>query len=134
MAIVGIEFMGNQKTEQSGLDAVLAFESKEGRSWSKRVSKCGYDIITAKPDGSDERHIEVKATSKDRFTFRWLEELEQQALKADDRFYLYLVTKAGSCSPRVFVYDRNRLNELSPKAITHYVYVFPKSDFLPENV
>ncbi len=121
--------MANQITELSGIKAVIEFETKQGRTKCERVSKCGYDLVTSTIDGADERHIEVKATSKDRFTFRWLEELEQQAAWQDERFYLYLVTGAGTKKARVLIYDRTMLSERFSKVITHYQYVFPRSDF-----
>ena len=121
--------MANLDTEKIGLDVVTAHEKREGRVTVSRVRGCGFDLVSKREDGSDERHIEVKTTAKDRFTFRWLEALEQQALESDDRFFLYLVTDVGSDSPRVLVYDRERLRERFSEAITHHVYVFPKADF-----
>ena len=121
--------MANLDTEKIGLDVVIAYEKGEGRVSVSRVRGCGFDLVSKKEDGSDERHIEVKTTAKDRFTFRWLEALEQQALESDDRFFLYHVTDVGSDSPRVLVYDRKKLKERFSEAITHHVYVFPKADF-----
>lgn len=120
--------MDNREIEECGIAAVKEYEKKAGRSVCKRVCKCGYDLITKKVDGTDERHIEVKSTSKDRFTFRWFEELENEASRKDG-FFLYLVTNAGTDAQRVFEYDREKLNKRFSEAITHYVYVFPKSDF-----
>ena len=123
--------MANPDIEENGLNAVIAHENAAGRTSISRVRACGFDLVSKKEDGSDERHIEVKATTKNRFTFRWLEELEQRALESDDRFFLYLVTGAGTDTPRVLVYDRDKLNERFSEAISHHVYVFPKADFFP---
>ena len=62
--------MANLDTEKIGLDVVIAHEKREGRVTVSRVRGCGFDLVSKREDGSDERHIEVKTTAKDRFTFR----------------------------------------------------------------
>lgn len=123
--------MGNIDIENLGLDAVSEYERQNGRTIIERVRGCGYDLVSKNQGGTDERHIEVKATSKDRFTFRWLESLEQRACECDPFFFLYLVTNVESDFPRVFVYDQERLRQRFSEAITHHVYVFPRADFAP---
>ena len=121
--------MSNDVTEQAGIAAVIAYEAAAGRKKYVRVSKCGYDLKTSKPDDSDERHIEVKATEESKFYERWLEKLEEDALRNDQRFFLYLVTEALTPTPKVYEYDLNRLMPLFSRPATHYFYRFPKEDF-----
>lgn len=118
--------MNNKETEAKGLDAVIAYEHLRGRK-AERVQKCGYDLCS-KGNGS-QRHIEVKATTKSRFTFRWLEELEQQCVDNDPDFYLYLVTNVDGPNPQVFEYDRQKLKKRFSHVEPHFIYTFPKSDF-----
>lgn len=116
----------NQDTEQNGLNAVIAHEKKSGRE-AKRVHKCGYDLLSI--GEGQERHIEVKSTSKSHFTSRWLEELEWNHAQNDPHFFLYLVTEAETAKPRVFEYDREKLQKRFSGLEHHYVYRFKKSDF-----
>jgi len=119
----------NKKTEQLGLDAVVAYEEKNGRT-ATRVQKCGYDLLS-KVNDKEMRHIEVKATTKQHFSPRWLEPLERQCAQTDDLFYLYLVTSVGVDGqlPRVFEYDRAKLEDRFVGELIKYNYQFPKSDF-----
>jgi len=116
----------NKDIEQLGLDAVIKHEKKAGRT-AKRVHKCGYDLHST-ADGQ-ERHIEVKATSKSHFTFRWLEELEWNRAQNDSQFFLYLVTDVAGGKPRVFEYDRDKLQKRFSKLEHHYIYKFKKPEF-----
>ena len=116
----------NQHTEQLGHKAVIEYEKERGRT-AKRVQKCGYDLRSIGEDS--ERHIEVKATTKPHFTFRWLEELEWNLAQNDPNFFLYLVTNASSPKPRVFEYDRERLQQCYSGIQHHYIYKFKKSEF-----
>ncbi len=118
--------MSNAETEQNGINAVVEYEKKHGRPDVQRVYKCGYDLVS-KGIGS-ERHIEVKTTGKDIFSFRWLEQLEYDTMKKDGNWYLYLVTDANG-TPRVFEYNRERAERRFSEEMRHYVFVFPKSDF-----
>jgi hypothetical protein len=118
--------MTNADTEKNGIAAVIEYEKKQGRDQVERVHKCGYDLVS-KGNGS-ERHIEVKTTGKDAFPFRWLEQLEYDAMKNDDKWYLYLVTDANG-TPKIFEYDRKKAEERFSEEIRHFVFVFPKSDF-----
>jgi hypothetical protein len=124
--VEGKQNMTNTDTEKHGIDAVIEHERTNGRTQVERVHKCGYDLVS-KGNGS-ERHIEVKTTGKDTFSFRWLEQLEYNAMKNDDKWYLYLVTDANG-TPRIFEYDRKRAEERFSEEICHFVFVFPKSDF-----
>ena len=79
--------MKPDSTEQLGLNAVIEYESKKGRIAS-RVHKCGYNLKSIAT--REERHIEVKATTDDHFTSRWLEELGHDKFQNDEHFYFYL--------------------------------------------
>jgi len=116
----------NQDTEVSGLKAVIEHEQLRGRT-AIRVQKCGYDLISTCKGAI--RHIEVKATSKSHFTFRWLEQLEQNLAENDPDFFLYLVTDAKGPRPRVWEYDREKLRKQFLRVEHHHVYKFRKSDF-----
>jgi len=116
----------NQDTEQLGLEAAIKYEQQAGRA-ATRVQKCGYDLSSS--GGGEERHIEVKATSKSYFTTRWLEEKEQQCAVNDPKYFLYLVTDVTGSQPRVFEYGRTELGELFSKVEHHYIYKFRRSDF-----
>ena len=119
--------MNTDSTGQRGLRAVIEYEARQTpKRVAERVHKCGYDLVSK--GGGEERHIEVKATTKSRFTFRWLERLEYDQLQKDKRFYLYLVTDV-STKPRVFEYDRAKVMSRFAEEICHYVFVFPKDDF-----
>ncbi len=119
--------MSNPVTENNGINAVIKYEADQGRRCVNRVHKYGYDLIS-KGDNGEERHIEVKATSKTAFSSRWLEQLEYDAMKHDDKWFLYLVTDANG-SARVIVYDRTKAENRFAKIIYNYKLVFPKSDF-----
>lgn len=121
--------MNNITTERAGIAAVIAYETAAGRTQCVRVSKCGYDLKTTKLDGTDERHIEVKATQKKKFTRRWLEQFEHDALIAHTNFYLYLVTDAVSKQPKVREYTRQELRAHFIKQEIKYLYSFPAGDF-----
>jgi hypothetical protein len=83
----------SKKVKEAGHQAVVDYEAKNGRT-AEIHEKNGYDI---RSQGNGEtRHIEVKATSKDRFTWRHLTDAEFRAAVSDKNFYLYLVTKALS--------------------------------------
>jgi hypothetical protein len=112
-------------TQQRGLDAVIKYEHDQGRK-AKRVHKCGYDLCSTGKGG--ERHIEVKATTKDRFTSRWLEQMEYDQLTKDPAFYLYLVTDVLNL-PLIFVYDRTKLQNCFDEQISKYVFKFRREDF-----
>ena len=98
----------NKQTEQRGIDLVFAYEKRKGRA-ATRVHKCGFDLVSK--SRTEERHIEVKATEKEHFTYRWLELLEWQCAQGDPLFYLYLVTEVSGSSPRVYEYDRQTLQQ-----------------------
>jgi hypothetical protein len=118
--------MNNTDIEAKGLDIVIAHELKYGRN-AERVQRCGYDLCS-RGNGS-ERHIEVKATKKSQFPFRWLEKLEQKCAETDPNFYLYLVTDVDSPNPRIIEYDYQKLKKCFSHIESHYVYKFPISDF-----
>ena len=118
--------MSNMITEENGIAAVCRHEQKHGRSNIKRVHKTGYDLVS-KGNG-EERHIEVKSTGKPNFTFRWLEQLEYDALQNDPLFYLYLVTDANG-TPCVWEYDKAKAMKRFSTVIQHFVFVFCKNDF-----
>jgi hypothetical protein len=122
--------MDNSDIEKAGFDAVRKYETNAGRSKIERTQKCGFDFITSRTDNSDERHIEVKATTKKLFTSRWLEQLEQEVLDSDQMYYLYLVTEAESNDPKIYVYTRDEVKKRFCHAETKYVYKFPKKDFV----
>jgi hypothetical protein len=117
--------MNPNSTEELGIKEAMKYECKKGRI-AQRVHKCGYDLISKGRGG--ERHIEVKATAKNRFTFRWLEPLEYKKLQKDKRFYLYLVTNVRT-KPKMKRYNRTQLMSKSHKKVCHYVFVF--SDDFP---
>ena len=117
---------GNSKTEQNGIAAVYQYEKANGRCNVQRVHKIGYDLVSR--GNGEERHIEVKSTDKDRFTSRWLEQLEYEALQKDPLFHLYLVTNASGM-PRVWEYDKAKALNRFSKVIQQYVFVFPRDDF-----
>ena len=119
--------MNNQDIQAKGLNAVIAYENTKYGRKAERVQKCGYDLCS-KGNGF-QRHIEVKATTKSRFTFRWLEDLEQKRAENDPDFYLYLVTDVDSSNPQVIEYDRQKLKSRFSRVEFHYIYNFPKSDF-----
>jgi hypothetical protein len=120
--------MSNADTERNGIQAVIEYEKQQGRMDVRRVQKAGFDLIT-KGQG-EERHIEVKTTDKSRFTFRWLEQMEYDALKNDQHFYLYLVTNANDpASRRIWIYDQERTMDRYSGEIKHYNFVFPRQDF-----
>ena len=119
----------NSQIETLGIDAVIEYEKKAGRTVVKTVNRCGFDIITKKPDGSDERHIEIKASSKPKFTYRWLEPLEEEKLQTDPLFFLYLVTQAGSDSPRVREYTKKEMDGLRKEIVSRPQYHFPPEHF-----
>jgi len=120
--------MSNADTERNGVQAVIEYEKREGRTEVKRVQRMGFDLIT-KGHG-EERHIEVKSTGKPHFTFRWLEQMEYDALQNDPRFFLYLVTNANDPTlRRIFIYDKKRLMDRYSGEIKHYNFVFPRQDF-----
>ena len=108
--------MSNITTEKNGLAAVIEYEKQHGRSDIKRVHKCGYDILS-KGNG-EERHIEVKTTSKGKFTQRWLEELEYQALQNDDLFWVYLVTNTND-KPNIRELSSGEVKKRFKKETTH---------------
>ena len=56
--------MNNSQIEKIGIKIVEEFEREKGRIQQERVHKRGYDLRTTNADGSDERHIEIKKTSK----------------------------------------------------------------------
>jgi hypothetical protein len=117
----------NKQTEQLGIDAVIAYERRAGRA-ATRAHKCGFDLVSK--SRTEERHIEVKATEKRHFTDRWLELLEWQCAQSDPLFFLYLVTQVSDGSPRIFEYDRQKLQKRFNAEVRHYTYRFPKSDFV----
>lgn len=120
--------MSNADTERNGVQAVIEYEKQHGRADVQRVQRAGFDLITE--GDAEERHIEVKATDKFRFTFRWLEQMEYDALKNDPHFYLYLVTNANDPAlRRIWIYDRKRAIERYSGEIKHYNFVFPRQDF-----
>jgi Domain of unknown function (DUF3883) len=116
----------NSEIEELGVKAVIDWEKAKGRGKHERVNKCGYDLKTS--NDSEERHIEIKSTSKDRFTWRWLEQLEYDQFQNDEKFWLYLVTDVEG-TPKVIPYSREKLKARFDEEIRHYVFVFPKSDF-----
>ena len=118
--------MADLETENKALTAVIAYEAARQRT-AARVRNCGYDLRSIGPDG--ERHIEVKGTSKNHFTFRWLEPKEEERLQNDPDFWLYLVTDTNSAEPKVWEYDKAKLTERFDRIVPHYHYAFPKSDF-----
>ncbi|MBW1728500.1 MAG: DUF3883 domain-containing protein [Deltaproteobacteria bacterium] len=115
------------KTEQKGIDAVIEYERQNGRAEIQRVHNKGYDLITR--GNGEERHIEVKATGKDKFYSRWLEEKEYQALRSDPHFYLYLVTNANREAPKVWPYDREKAFKRFKGETKKFLFNFPKEDF-----
>lgn len=120
--------MSNVDTERNGIQAVIEYEKQQGRADVRRVQKAGFDLIT-KGQG-EERHIEVKTTDKSHFTFRWLEQMEYDALKDDPHFYLYLVTNANDPAlQRIWIYNQKRIMERYSGEIKHYNFVFPRQDF-----
>lgn len=85
--------MNNTKIEQLGIDFVLEYEKRNG--WLPEIiKKHGYDILSK--NGKKVKLIEVKATSKERFSWRTLEELEYKALKNNFNYFLYTVTNVGN--------------------------------------
>ena len=120
--------MSNADTERNGIQAVIEYEKQQGRTDVQRVHKAGFDLITRGNGG--ERHIEIKSTDKPRFTFRWLEQMEYDALNNDPQFYLYLVTNANDpASHRIWVYDQKRAMDRYSGEIKHYNFTFPRQDF-----
>ena len=113
--------MSNWTTEKNGLAAVMKHETAAGRTNCTRVHKCGYDIIS-KGNGQ-ERHIEVKTTGKGKFTRRWLEEMEYQALQKDKNFWVYLVTDANG-KPSVRELSAAQVKAKFVKTVKHYWFDF----------
>ena len=118
--------MNNSQIEKIGIRIVEEFEREKGRIHQERVHKCGYDLRTTNTDGSDERHIEIKTTSKKKFNQRWLEELEQKRLETDDLFYVYLVTNCGKGNEEIKVLNKENLEPLFSRVVKHYYYDFGK--------
>lgn len=81
----------SKEVKKAGHDAVIRHEKRKGRK-AVTHERDGYDIFS-KGRGQI-RHIEVKATSKESFTWRHLTDAEFQAAMSDPEFYLYLVTHA----------------------------------------
>lgn len=119
--------MANHQTEKKALEVVVAYEAANQRT-AIRVHKCGYDLCS-KGD-NEERHIEVKGTTKKSFSFRWLEPKEQKCLIEDPCFWLYLVTETDSAQPKIKVFNKTALEKRFDCIVPHYQYNFPKSDFL----
>jgi hypothetical protein len=114
----------NSKIKKAALVEVIAYERLAGRRASVASgSGLGFDLISTQ-GGSVVRHILVKGTLKLKFTERWLEQSQQDALTKDKKFWLYLVTRAGSKNASVSAYDRAGLTPRFLRAETKYLYRF----------
>jgi hypothetical protein len=120
--------MSNADTALNGVKAVIEYERQQGRTDVHTVQKAGFNLIT-KGNG-EERHIEVKSTGKSRFTARWLEQMQYDALQNDPHFYLYLITNANDpASRQIWIYDQKRTMARYSREVKHYYFVFPRQDF-----
>ena len=114
--------MKNSDIERIGIDIVKKYETAAGRTIHERVQKCGYDLKSCSDDGVDERHIEIKTTAKAAFSSRWLEQLEQDRLEADGKFYMYLVVNCGTGNEKVSVLNGDSLKKRFTRVVKHYYY------------
>jgi len=65
----------------------------------------------------------VKTTGKSKFTRRWLEELEYQALQNDKNFWVYLVTDANE-NPSIQELSAREVQKKYLRAERHYWFDF----------
>jgi hypothetical protein len=113
----------SKATKDAGHKAVALYEREKGRTVDVH-EKDGYDLISR---GRGEiRHIEVKATAKSRFQWRWLTDAEFRAAVSDPDFYLYLVTDALSERPRITEMRRDELLQRYKGVTILHVISFPK--------
>ena len=117
--------MNNKEIEEISITAVIRYEKEKGRLAS-RVSGQGYDLISR--NNEEKRHIEVKETTKEKLTQRWLEEREYKTMKEDRHFYLYAVTGVDS-HPRVYEFTKQQMIERFKKEEIKYMFEFKKNDF-----
>ena len=104
--------------------AVILYEAEPPRLRKATLyERDGYDLISKKK--REERHIEVKGTTKNRFTWRYLTENEFQALIKDPKFYLYLVTRVGR-KPMIEEMSRNDVLARYLKTEVLHIITFPK--------
>ena len=118
--------MSNPSTEQTAIQAVIAYERKHGRTATRTAKGSGYDLTSAGPEG--ERHIEVKSTTRTHLTDRWLEPLEYERFLDDPAFYIYAVVDCAG-TPRVVEFDRGTIASRYVGAITKHMLRFRRSDF-----
>jgi len=117
--------MNNKEIEKKAIAAVIGYEKKNGRLAS-RVTGQGYDLTSK--NNEEERHIEVKGTTKERLTQRWLEEREYKTMKEDSHFYLYAVTSVDS-QPRVYEFTKQQMIDRFKREEVKYMFKFKKDDF-----
>ncbi len=117
--------MNNKEIEEISITAVIRHEKEKGRLAS-RVSGHGYDLISR--NNQEERHIEVKGTTKEKLTQRWLEEREYKTMKEDPHFYLYAVTRVDS-HPRVYEFTKQQMIDRFKREEIKYMFAFRKNDF-----
>ncbi len=116
--------MTKSEKEHLSFYKVIEWEKAHNRI-ATYANNSGYDLCSK--NQSEERHIAVRTTFHSIFTCHEMESLEYQAIQKDEEFYLYLVTGIDSKSPKIWVYDRNRLADRFSKVI--YKFSFPKDDF-----
>lgn len=109
--------------KEAGHSAVIVYEARNGRQATTH-EKDGYDLNS---EGKGEvRHIEVKATAKERIQWRDLTSDEFQAAVSDPHYFLYLVTRAIT-QPMITEMRRDDLLLRYRGTRVLHVISFPKS-------
>lgn len=104
--------MKNIQIEKVGLDWLKEKLQLEG--WKvDRVHKKGYDLIIT--NTTETRFVEVKTTSKDNFSQRWLEEKEMEMFEEKkEKYFVYLITNATNL-PNLHILNHIELTKRKSK-------------------
>ena len=104
--------MKNNQIEKSGLDWLKNKLQHEG--WQiERVHK-GCDLVIK--NETETRYVEVKTTSKDNFTQRWLEEKEMEMFEMKkEQYFVYLITNATDF-PKLYILNNIELLKRKKKS------------------
>ncbi len=103
--------MTNQQIKRAAYDRVMKWEQEQGRTCQVHEND-GYDLLSRSVDGDEIRHIEVKGTTARSASQFALEVPEFNAMREDERWWLYIVTGIGD-RPALHSLDRARaLNHL----------------------
>ena len=103
--------MKNIQIEKSGLDWLKNKLQLEG--WQiERVHK-GCDLVIK--NSTETRYVEVKTTSKDNFSQRWLEEKEMEMFEEKkEQYFVYLITDATNL-PKLHILNHIELTKRKRK-------------------